>query len=294
MNTRGMFPKQRSFAWIPNALTRSARMWSGKIDVDVLGTVRYGTEEYGLWYAVSEPQRRRGRQLPTILVTAGVHGNEPAGVDAAMRFLSEHVRAYDGRCRIVLLPCVNPSGYEAATRENAAGIDVNRSFGTTPGSREAELIMGSWLAEERFLLTVDLHETLPDEENGEYGKDDNPTSFYMYETCRSKRRRVARHVLRAVEGEGGTVCARPTIYGDDNAGGVVWYPEACKNAEYVAGTSLDAWFARGRTPNAIVTETPAWQRSDRRTTTQVVALRAAIDETLRRYPRQRAQKKRRR
>ena len=68
----------------------------------------------------------------TILLMAGVHGGEKSGVEMVASVV-ERLRACDPAClkdRIVVLPRVNPDGYEAGTRRNARGIDINRNFPT--------------------------------------------------------------------------------------------------------------------------------------------------------------------
>lgn len=68
----------------------------------------------------------------TILLMAGVHGDEKNGVDMVASVV-ERLRACDPVClkdRIVVMPLVNPDGCEADTRRNARGIDVNRNFPT--------------------------------------------------------------------------------------------------------------------------------------------------------------------
>ncbi len=66
----------------------------------------------------------------TIVLIAGIHGDEPAG-GPLFDALSEHLRRDDacrtGR-RIVLLARANPDGLAAGTRHNAAGVDLNRNF----------------------------------------------------------------------------------------------------------------------------------------------------------------------
>lgn len=67
----------------------------------------------------------------TTLIMAGVHGDEQRGVDIVRSIhsiLSEtSPDVLDGR-RIVLMPCANPDGYAANTRQNANGVDINRNF----------------------------------------------------------------------------------------------------------------------------------------------------------------------
>lgn len=67
----------------------------------------------------------------TTMIMAGVHGDERDGVDVvrAIHVMLSELPAgtLDGH-RIVLMPCANPDGYAAGTRQNANGIDLNRNF----------------------------------------------------------------------------------------------------------------------------------------------------------------------
>lgn len=68
--------------------------------------------------------------LPAIYVLAGVHGDEPGGVEAALRLLESLA---DGaapltRHRLLILPCLNPSGLADGARANRIGQDINRQF----------------------------------------------------------------------------------------------------------------------------------------------------------------------
>ncbi len=66
----------------------------------------------------------------TILLMAGVHGDEKSGVEMVASVV-ERLRKCDGlRDRIVVMPLVNPDGFEADTRRNARNIDINRNFPT--------------------------------------------------------------------------------------------------------------------------------------------------------------------
>lgn len=67
----------------------------------------------------------------TSLIMAGVHGDEQDGVDVVREVLSGlssmPEAAIDGH-RIVVMPCANPDGYAANTRQNANAVDLNRNF----------------------------------------------------------------------------------------------------------------------------------------------------------------------
>ena len=85
--------------------------------------------------------------------------------------------------RFVILPCVNPSGYEGNTLETMHGVNLNRSFGRDSPHQEIRAIE-SWLegSGHRFRVTFDLHEAPPDYEGEGFGKSDNPDGTYLYET----------------------------------------------------------------------------------------------------------------
>lgn len=82
-----------------------------------------------------------GRPLPELLVVGGLHGDETAGMEVALRlaeWLVSHrsdsqVRALLASCCLYVLPCANPDGLVAGTRENALNADLERAFPTSPG-----------------------------------------------------------------------------------------------------------------------------------------------------------------
>lgn len=78
-----------------------------------------GHHMWGLGCGAQDAARR-------VLITGGVHGDEPAGVEAVLQFLEQSVADYVRHFHFVVIPCVNPSGYEANTRDNGSGEDINR------------------------------------------------------------------------------------------------------------------------------------------------------------------------
>jgi hypothetical protein len=105
---------------------------------------------------------------PAIVVSAGVHGDEPAGVWALASLVRDGL--LDPRFAYRLWPCLNPTGFDAGTRANADGVDVNRSFGGGGRSPEARAVTTAD-RDRRFALTIDLHE------------DHEADGFYLYETA---------------------------------------------------------------------------------------------------------------
>jgi murein peptide amidase A len=92
---------------------------------------------------------------PTVSLSAGVHGDEPAAPWALVALARDGL--LDRRFAYRIWPCLNPTGYAAGTRGNAEGRDVNRSFsrgGTTPEARAVFTAN----RDRRFALAIDLHE----------------------------------------------------------------------------------------------------------------------------------------
>lgn len=58
------------------------------------------------------------------------HGNERStvGVVQKLRAYLKNHKAVLENCRVVLVPCANPDGWNANTRTNAHGVDLNRNF----------------------------------------------------------------------------------------------------------------------------------------------------------------------
>ena len=106
----------------------------------------------------------------TIYLSAGIHGDEPAGPAALLAWAEKHaahLRAHP----FLLFPCLNPWGLMNNSRYDAQGRDLNRTFAAkrppTPVRELLRLIEG-----ERFALSLTLHE------------DYDATGFYVYEVMR--------------------------------------------------------------------------------------------------------------
>lgn len=103
---------------------------------------------------------------PRIYVSSGIHGDEPAAPEALLHMLETGL--FDERATWFLCPLLNPTGYRRGTRENDAGIDLNRDY-RNPQSAEIAAHL-RWLRNQPgFDLTFCLHE------------DWETQGFYLYE-----------------------------------------------------------------------------------------------------------------
>ncbi len=103
---------------------------------------------------------------PSIYLSAGIHGDEPAGPLALLELLRSGFFTPDFHWS--LCPALNPAGLAAATRENDCGMDLNRDYWLR---RTVEVAAHSlWLD---VLATPDLVISLHE--------DWETTGFYFYE-----------------------------------------------------------------------------------------------------------------
>src|SRR5215472_5278278 len=65
-----------------------------------------------------------GGRGPTVLVTGGVHGDEPEGQIAALK-LARDTQAEEVRGRLIILPCLSPEASQAYTRLWSSGANLN-------------------------------------------------------------------------------------------------------------------------------------------------------------------------
>jgi hypothetical protein len=136
------------------------------VPIELLGTVHnYSIYQIRLAASVDTPKH--------VLITGGMHGDEPAGVEAVLQFLERDNTALLKDFSFLVIPCINPYGYVHNTRETLDGIDINRAFETEDVAEVA--IVKKALGQIRFSLAIDFHE------------DYDATGFYLYEGKRDEQ-----------------------------------------------------------------------------------------------------------
>ena len=113
---------------------------------------------------------RRAAGRKEILMTGGIHGDEPAGIEAVLSFLEGPVESYLDDFFFTVIPCVNPSGLDLGTRKNKNGQDVNRAM--SDDKVVESVMLRKFVAGKRFDVFFDHHE------------DYEATGYYMYEAQR--------------------------------------------------------------------------------------------------------------
>ena len=118
-----------------------------------------------------------------IYISAGIHGDEPAGPLAVRELLKEN--AWPDHIEVWLCPCLNPTGFPNNTRVSAGGVDLNRDY---KHLRSAEVRAHvAWLEKQpKFDLCLCLHE------------DWEAQGFYVYEVNPDNQPSLAGKMVEAV------------------------------------------------------------------------------------------------
>ncbi len=195
---------------------------------------------------------------PRIYLSAGIHGDEPAGPLALLELLREGF--FTQPVHWLLCPALNPTGLAARTRENALGIDLNRDYWL----RETPEVIAhaAWLdARPSPDLFISLHE------------DWETSGFYFYEiNLGTENLDRTRSILAAVE-PWFTPEPGPIIDGHDISGpGWIYHiaepdlPEGWPEAIYLAKMGC---------PVSFTFETPSRAPLQQRVAAHTAAVKAA-------------------
>jgi murein peptide amidase A len=202
---------------------------------------------------------------PLIALSAGVHGDEPAGPYALLD-LVENERL-DMRFSYRIWPCMNPSGFDAGTRENVDGVDVNRTFGRGGGSPESRAILTA-NRDLKFALSIDLHE------------DCDAEGFYCYEYGGAA---LGLAVIAALEEAGFPIETLEKLdLGGPLLDSVIHRERGRVTADHfeeasvLEGLSYSLVIARNAARHALTFETPAARPLDERIAAHVRAVSVAI------------------
>lgn len=118
-----------------------------------------------------------------VYLSAGIHGDEPAGPLAVLKLIQEN--KWPQHLDLRICPCLNPVGFKLNRRANAKGLDLNREY-LKPTAEEI-IAHVAWLEQQpNFDLCVLLHE------------DWESQGFYLYEQNPENRPSLAEPMVEAV------------------------------------------------------------------------------------------------
>jgi murein peptide amidase A len=118
-----------------------------------------------------------------LYISAGIHGDEPAGPLAVLELLRQN--QWPDALEVLICPCLNPTGFSLNSRESARGLDLNREY-LQPSAPEI-LAHIAWLDRQpRFDATLCLHE------------DWESHGFYVYEVGLANQLTFAEEIIQRV------------------------------------------------------------------------------------------------
>jgi hypothetical protein len=199
---------------------------------------------------------------PHIYVSSGIHGDEPATPDSLLHMLEAGL--FDTRATWFLCPLLNPSGYLRGTRENDAGIDLNRDY-LDLRSHEISAHVGWLRRQPRFDLAFCLHE------------DWEARGFYLYELNPEARPTLA-DVMINVARLHGSIESTAIIDGRPSHAPGIIRPE---NDPLLREQWPEAIYLLKHHCSLVYTlETPSVTPRAQRIATHTAAVRAALDTLL--------------
>ena len=147
-----------------------------------MDTLKVSDQEYPLIKIVV------GKRNPKrILISGGIHGDEPAGVETICTFLENKLyRNFLDCWEFTLLPCINPSGFEAGSRNNHDEIDLNRMFKEATAPQEVDFVKA--VLDKPYNLDLELHEDI-----------DTPGYYLFQKDLSSELSSLGRVILDRVE-----------------------------------------------------------------------------------------------
>ena len=212
----------------------------------------------------------------SVVLSAGIHGDEPAGVETILRFLEggwggfdKGIRKWDRKYRFTVFPCTNPTGYESGKRENDMGTDLNRKFGSKNPPEEVSIIQSA-VEGRRLDLYMDLHEDIDGE------------GFYLYEVLRKGSNNFAEEIIKDISGKY-PIDSRERIDGFPNCGGVICPQKEGKRFHVKRNDlPLPLYLHLHGTPHCFTFESPAQFPVEERIEMHLMAIEAVLSRSI--YP----------
>ena len=187
-------------------------------EYNICGEVKSGNQTFPLIKIIIG----KGNQKRA-LISAGIHGDEPAGVETICSFLEQNIfNSFDREWELTLLPCINPTGYELNTRENHKGKDLNRLFKIDVSCPEILFVKNTF--DRPYDLDMELHEDIDTSGYYLYQKDLTPEPGNLGREILDSVEKVMR--LNSAEEIEGMIAVRGLISRLSNPREMEWWPMA--------------------------------------------------------------------
>jgi protein MpaA len=201
---------------------------------------------------------------PRIYLSTGVHGDEPGGPSALLEALRSDL--FSRQIDWTIIPMLNPTGFAGNTRENSAGIDLNRDFRDSKSSEVNALI--NWVYRQTpWDMALLLHE------------DWESIGFYLYSIHSKNDPSLVRSILDATASHcpidlSNEIDGMPAI-----AGVIQTDPDHSRNDPKLEGKWPEAFFLHYNhlAVQQLTTETPSCFPLETRIAANVAIIEAVSD-----------------
>jgi succinylglutamate desuccinylase/aspartoacylase family protein len=233
-----LLPGLNDYRAVEGRLAAAVAKSGGALQLETIGKV------HGLPVrAIHLPAAPGGAPKPKLVLLGGVHsGTEKTGFEAATRFVEQLAKDPSVRARfdVTILPLVNPTALVLGTRENAKGVDINRTFVEGKTTPESKLIV-DWAKNKTFDFHLDLHTA------GDKGRD----GFFLIRGKNDKG--MGARIMKALPSA--ALLDAPGKPGEARVGPYILYGVGLSEIESIKHTTMDL-FARKGTPYVYTFEAP--------------------------------------
>ena len=202
--------KLRSYQEVVDRIKKAATQ-SNECTLTPLGEIKSDNTSYPIYSLRLSSKHTSQARKRQVSLSAGIHGDEPAGVEAVLTLL-ESPDLYEPFLHDIdftIFPCINPFGYEHNTRTNHQGFDLNRKFDRKRPPKEVDLLR-QVLEGKKVDLSMEFHE------------DVDTDGFYLYEV-KKEGPYFGEAIIRKVE-RYCPINPRDEIEGLPSSGGIIRPP----------------------------------------------------------------------
>ena len=200
---------------------------------------------------------------PAVLISAGIHGDEPAPVIALFNLLNDGFFSsenFDWQ----IYPILNPTGLRKGTRENAEGIDLNLDFLDTQSPEILAYKTSLEAVKDSIVMSLNLHEEW------------EAKGFYLYALSPDDAREYGEAILNSI-GAIGPIENSENVDGHPSSNGLI-LPLEFVNDDSLSDGWPEAIHLYRTSPHIHFTmESPSCLPTDTRADLHIQAVKTAIN-----------------